>query len=212
MKIDVRDNFREVIADLRGLQRDLRDQVLAKALNETAGRGKVEAVRAVTSEFAIAASEIRPRIELRRASARGSRLVAEIEAFGRRKGQRSMNVIHFLERKVTLAEARRRAKAGTLAALRFRIKRVGGLKTIEGAFLGNNGRTVFRRIPGTVMASRGVSRGAKHREQIKPVQVIYLPQMFNSRTISTRVRRRILEVFPAEVARAAKFVLTRRRR
>lgn len=196
MKIDVRHNFPEVIAKLNALPRELRDKAMTAALNKTADKAKTEAVRAVTDEYVIKALDVRPRFYVRRASARGASLVAELEAFGRRRGGRSMNIIHFLERSVSLAEAKRRRKSGTLQQLRFRIKRGGGLKTIEGAFLGNLGRTVFRRV------------GAA-RLPIQPVAVIDLPQMFTSRKINARVIARIQREFPVEFERAAAQVMRR---
>lgn len=196
MKIDVRHNFPQVMAQLNTLQRDLRDKAMAQALNKTAEKARTESVRAVTDEYNVKASDIRPRFHLRRATSRGLRLVADLEAFGRRRGGRAMNVIHFLERKVSLAEARRRRRSGTLNDLRFKFKRGGGLKTIQGAFIGNQGRTVFRRT-------------GKGRLPIEPVTVIDLPQMFTSRKINERVVARILREFPVEFDRAARLVLSR---
>ncbi|HET9701154.1 MAG TPA: phage tail protein [Burkholderiales bacterium] len=209
MKIDVRHNFPEVMAKLQRLPGELRDKAMASALNKTSEKARTESVRAVTDEYNVKASDIRPRFHLRRATSRGLQLVATLEAFGRRRGGRAMNVIHFLERKVTLAEARRRRKAGTLNDLRFKFKRGGGMKTIPGAFLGNQGRTVFRRIPGTTMGTRSKFGGTKHAEQIEPVTVIDLPQMFTSRKINERVVARIQREFPVEFDRAARLVLSR---
>ena len=73
--------------------------------------------------------------------------------------------------------------------LGFTIRRDGGLKKIEGAFLGNNGRTVFRRV-------------GKGRLPIEPVQVVGFSQMFNSRKINERVMKKINDEMQVEIERA----------
>jgi len=196
MRIDVRHNFPQVQQQLREMHKDLREKALALALNKTADKAKTEAIRAVTQEYVITASEIRPRFTLKKASARNFRLTAELEAFGRRRGGRSMNIIHFLERKVTLAEARRRRKSGTLDQLRFKIKRGQAAKVIPGAFLANNGRTVFKRV-------------GKERLPIQGVSIIDLPQMFTSRKIMARIMARVEREYPREVASSIRAVLNR---
>lgn len=179
------------------MQREMADKVLAAALNKTAEKARTEVTRAVTAEYNIKSSQVRNALELRRASARAGKLQAVIEIFGSRNRRgRALNVIHFLERKVTLAEGRRRAKRGALRDLHFKFKRGGGLKPINGAFIGNLGRTVFRRV-------------GKSRLPIEPVQVIDVPQMFGSRKISNRVRERIEREFPVEIKRAMNYFLMR---
>ena len=172
---------------LKEVPRDLQDKVMANALNKVAGQARTRMVRHITTEFDIRRSAVSAQVDLRRARA-GKNLEVRIEAFGRRRKGRSMNVIRFLERSVTFAEAKRRRKGGTLRELRFKIKRAGGRRTIAGAFIGNKGRTVFRR------------RG-NERFPIDPVMTIDVPQMFNTRRINTRVLAFIREQFPAMVER-----------
>jgi len=108
-----------------------------------------------------------------------------------------MNLIHFLEKKVTLAEGRRRKKSGTQNQLRFKIKRVGGLKTIKGAFVGNKGRTIFK-------------RSGKGRLPIEGVQTIGVRAMFSTKKINNRVIAKIRKDGPIEVSRAMDQVIRRR--
>ena len=81
--------------------------------------------------------------------------------------------------------------------LGFQIKRGGGLKQIPGAFVGNKGRTIFRRT-------------GKSRLPIEPVQVIGVAQMFNSKTINQRVMAKIEAEFGVELRRAVESVIARR--
>lgn len=163
------------------------------AINKTAAKAKTEMVRAIASEYDITQREVRPRMRVFRASR--TRLQAVLDPWGGRK--RSLNVIHFIEKKVTLAEGRRRKKAGTQDVLRFKIKKRGSPKTIKGAFIGNKGRTIFRRV-------------GKSRLPIEPVQTLGVPQMFGVRRINERVLARIRKELPIEADRAARRILDRR--
>jgi hypothetical protein len=98
-------------------------------------------------------------------------------------------MIHFVEKKVTLAQAKKRRKAGTLNQLRFNIIKGAGGKMIPGSFIGNDGRTVFERV-------------GKGRLPIRPVQVIGVSQMFMFRPVHDRVIKRITDEFNVELNRA----------
>jgi len=195
ISLSVKTNFPDVQRQLDNLRRDIGDQATAMALNKVADKGRTEMKRAITDEFNISSAEVSAALRIRRASAKGYNLVAVLEAFNNNKG-RSLNLIHFVERKVTLAEARRRLKRGTLQQIGFKIKKTGGIKTIPGAFIANNGRTVF-------------IREGKDRLPIKPLQVINISQMFNTRRINQRVIAKIQQEFPVEFERAMRVVLER---
>ena len=91
--------------------------------------------------------------------------------------------------------------------LGFMIRRDGGLKQIPGAFIGNAGRTIFRRVAGTVMDSRSKYEGTKHGQKIEPMQVIGFSQMFSSRKITDRIMSKIATEYPIEAQRAIDQVL-----
>ena len=164
------------------------------AINKTAAKAKTEMVRAIASEYAITQREVRPKMRVFRASRMKLKAVLDPWGGGRK---RSLNVIHFLEKKVTLAEGRRRKKAGTQNELRFKIKKRGSPKTIKGAFIGNKGRTIFRRT-------------GKSRLPIESVQTLGVPQMFGVRRINERVLARIRKELPIEADRAVRRILDRR--
>lgn len=188
---------------LAGMSRDMQAKVLQPAINKVADKARAEIARAIPAEYAVKASEVRNAIELRRAHS--GKLQAVITIFGStsRRG-RSMNLIHFLAAYQAAGNAIKtrgsKAKKGELAGLQgqlgFLIKKAGGLKKIEGAFVGNKGRTVFMRT-------------GKERLPIKPLQVIGFSQMFSSKRISTRVMAKINAELPVEVDRAVKMLMAR---
>lgn len=200
LKIEVR-GMEEVQRRLRNLSREMQDKVLQPAINKTAEKARAEINRAIPEEFNVKASEVRQAIEIRKAG--GGRLEAVVSVFGSRsKRGRSMNMIHFLAAVQAAGRAIKtrgaKGKRAELAALQrqlgFLIKKGGGLKKIEGAFIGNKGRTIFM-------------REGKGRLPIKPAQVVGFSQMFNSKRINERVMRKFDQDLQAEVDRAIKMLL-----
>jgi hypothetical protein len=188
---------------LSQLQRDLRPKVLQPAINKVADKARAEIARAIPQEYAVKASEVRSAVSLRRAG--GGKLEAVIEIFGSaRKRGRSLNLIHFLAAvqaagrsyKLRGAKANKKDLASLDQQLGFIIKKAGGIKKIDGAFIGNKGRTIFRRV-------------GKGRLPLEPVQVIGFSQMFNSRRISQRIIDKINTEMPVEIERALKLLLAR---
>lgn len=188
---------------LRQVASDLRPKVLGPAINKVAEKARAEINRAIPQEYAVKASEVRNAVSLRKA--RSGNLEATISVFGStsRRG-RSMNLIHFLAAVQQAGKAIKKrgvkASKADLSALNrqlgFLIKRGGGLKKIDGAFVGNNGRTIFRRI-------------GKARLPIEPLQVIGFSQMFSSRRISERVLAKIKADLLIEVERSITRILSR---
>lgn len=195
IKVDV-SGVDAVQRKLAGIQRDLRPKVLQPALNKVAEKALAEINRAIPQEFNVKASEVRNAIDLRRAA--GGNLQAVVSVFGSaRKRGRSLNLIHFLQTVIQAGQQIKlrgaKGKKADLAALQnqlgFLIKKGGGLKKIDGAFVGNKGRTIFTRV-------------GKARLPIKPLQVIGFSQMFKSRRIERRVMQKISDELPVEVDRA----------
>jgi len=186
MKISVEVRNMDKVQDaLNTIQKGLREKAIGPALNRTAEKARAELARAIPEEYAVRAAEVRNAVSLRKA--RSGNLEATITVFGStsRRG-RSMNLIHFLsavqQAGKTIKKRGVKASKSDLSALNrqlgFLIKRGGGLKKIEGAFVGNQGRTIFR-------------REGKARLPIEPLQVIGFSQMFSSRKISTRIMTKI---------------------
>lgn len=194
--LSIKSDVDKIAKNFGQLGKELKEKAIAPALNKTIAKGRAEMTRAITTEFAIKAGDVRPRLNVRKASTKGNRLQATLQAFASGRKGRSLNLIRFLERKVSLAEARRRGKSGTLKQLRFQIKKSGGMQQISGAFIGNQGRTVF-------------VRDSDSRLPIKALSTIDVPQMFNTRRINRRVVDRLNKEFAVEFQRSLKLLISR---
>ena len=179
------------LARLRGAELQ---KALYMAMNKTGAKAQTQADRMIRERFNISRDQVRGSFVFTRAKQGTTGAEAVLRIFGSpTKVGRSMNMVRFLERSVTLAEARKRVNK-----LRFKIlRRGGGLKTIDGAFLGNKGRTVFERT------------GAARRP-IEPVQVIGVSQMFNTRTIREKAMITLEREYAVEIRRAVDLVISRR--
>lgn len=182
--------------DMSGISKDIERQVVQPAINKVADKARAEINRAIPQEYAVKASEVRNAVDLRRARQGDLRAVISIFGSARKRG-RSLNMIHFLAAIQAAGRAVKtrgsKVKKADLKAiakqLGFQIRRDGGLKKIDGAFLGNKGRTIFRRT------------GAA-RLPIEPMQVIGFSQMFSSQKISKRVMDKVRAELPVEIDRA----------
>ena len=173
-------------------------QAELSALNKTAAGAKTRMARVIVANYRLKSSFVKERLRIAKARRKGQYELTAIlsgnEAGGNR---RSMNLIHFAVNKLTGKEKRAWKKQSGMRnpQLPFQIKKTGGRVYIKGAFVGNNGRTVFERIPGTTMESRGKYAGTTHAEALKPVQTIGVPQMFNATKSIAPVQRWIAENF-----------------
>lgn len=194
MKIDIKTNFPEIQRRLITLRTDISERATASALNRTIEQGRTQMIREITGEYNVTSAYVRERLAIRRASFRAGTFRLSAELVGGSNRGRAANLIRFLEKSVSLAQARKRAKAGDLSQLRFQIRKTGGKKVIQGAFIGNKGRTVFIRT-------------TDKRLPIKALQTIDVGQMFNQRRINARVVGLINSKFPEIFARDLKFYL-----
>ena len=193
MRLSIETNFPQVQRALSNLQADVAKQATARALNRTIEQARTQMSREIRSEYAVDTRFIGQRLRIKRATFFGGRLGLEA-ALDAQEKPRSANVIRFKARKVR-------------GGVAVKIKRAGPRQLIRNAFIGNKGRTVFTRVPGTKMASRRWA--GKHGEQIEPVQTIDLPQMFNSRRIKAAVVAAMQARFPAIFERELAFALGR---
>lgn len=192
--LTIKTDFKSVQKSLSQLSDNLQQRVVPAALNKVVAKANTTMIREITSEFNIKVAEVRANLRVIRAKRDFSKWYAQLDPFAKNKAGRGLNVIRFTETKISLAEGRRRAKAGNQQDLRFQIKRAGGKKTIKGAFIGNRGRTVFVRT-------------GKERLPIKAVTTVDVPQMFNTRRINNKVIARINAEMSVEFDRAIKAAL-----
>lgn len=196
MKIDIKTNFPEISRRVATLRDDIASRALASAMNKTIEQARTQMTREITAEYNVTAAYVRDRLSIRRASYRNGQFSLEASLTGGSNRQRSANLIRFVEKSVSLAQARKRAKAGDLNQLRFQIRKAGGKKVIRGAFIGNKGRTVFIRT-------------TDKRLPIQALQTIDVGQMFNQKRINARVVAAINTKFPELLARESKFFLSK---
>lgn len=205
MQIKISTNFPQIQRQLETMRQDIADKAVASALNKTVAQARTAMSREIRREFNISTQAVNDALRVRRATAVRARLQLEASLESRSKRGRSLNLINFLERSVSMAAARQRTKGGEggtyqlgnrtvrkALQLRFKIRRTGPKKVIEGAFIGNKGRTVFIR--------EGVSR-----LPIKALQTIDVAQMFNTQRINAKVVQLINTRFPTIFANDARF-------
>ena len=187
LHVKVKINTRDVEKRLKRLQKDIGIKVLASSINKTTAIAKTAMIKQITKKYKLKAGFVRKRIAISRARRKGANAFTAVL---RGTGKRSANLIAFVESSISLAQLKKRRKADDGKEIRFQITRAGGKKTIPGSFIGNKGRTIFKRVGG----SRGIA----------PVRTINVPQMFNTREINRAVqaiiRKRFIEVFNREVA------------
>lgn len=182
IRMSVRADLTAVRDQLRRLEKGMRQQAIAAALNRTAEMAKTAATRDITSAFNLQSSYVRGRIKIRRASARSGVLEVTLSS----PGKRSANLIRYAERRVTLAAHKRRVKQGQLGVY-VKIRRAGSYQLVKGAFIGNQGRTVFRRV-------------GKERLPIESLQAIDVPQAMFSDVGITNLKRAVATIFPKRLA------------
>ena len=207
--ISMRNNFPAIARQLEAMPDWIGNVAVTRAMNTCVEAGRTAMAKQISQEFMISSSKAKQRLVVYRAHAKGGQMRFQATLEATRRGQgRSMNIIAFVERSVTMAQARKRMRGGeggthTLKhgtkvrqalELRFQIKRGGGKKMIKGAFIGNKGRTVF-------------IRDGKERKPIHAVNTIDIPQMFNAQRINTVVRRVMIERFPTAFKRELRSVL-----
>lgn len=196
--IAIKTNFPQVKRRLAQLQSDLGERVMVSAVNKTMAKARTNMIRVISREFNVSAGYVRERLNVEKARFKRGRAVIEavLNGSGKRGRGRGANLIAFLEKSTTMAQARKRAKSGDLSQLHFQIKRKGKRVVIPGAFIGNQGRTVF-------------IREGKSRLPIKALTTIDVPQMFNTRRLNSVVVRAIEDDFPGIFFSEARYYIDR---
>lgn len=197
MQMTVRWDTTKVVDQLNEIKKGLGDRALTSAVNKVAAQAQTQMSRAIREDYNVSAALVKERLQLRKATRTGAAtftavLIGNPETGGRK---RSMNMVHFLEKSTSLAEARKRGKAGTLSQLHFKVRKTGGKQVVTGAFLGNAGRTVF-------------IREGNARLPIKALRTIGVPQMFSTRKNVGLVKTWIGDNFPRILQSEVKYFLS----
>ena len=203
MRIMLSHNFPDIARKIETLGKNIAGKAIASALNKTVAQAKTAMSKEIRKEFVMPANAVGNSLEIIKDGARGGYSFAV--TLKSRDMSRSLNAIHFLERYVSFAQAKKRKKAETLSRLFIQIKRGGGKKSLGAAFIGNKGRTVFIRTgePKRIM-SKGLSKG-KLKEPIEAFSTIGVPSMFNTKRVNAVVMQMILTKFPEIFSHEAKF-------
>lgn len=190
MHLSIKTNFPEVQKQLDRLHKDLADKAVVMAVNRTMNVARTAMQREITSRYNLKAAYVRQRLAIRRASFKAGRLSFAASLLG--TGKRSANLVAFLARKAPNNGRRGGPQVG------FRIRKGGAISRVPGAFIGNKGRTAFRRT-------------GSARLPIEALQTIDVPQMFNQRRINAAVVKVIQERFLSVFEQQVRFYASRMR-
>lgn len=182
MKLTINTNFPQVQRALDNLREEVAAKAAARAVNATIAQAKTEMSRQIRQEYVVDARFVRERLRIKRATFFKGVLAIEAVLSADEK-PRSANLIRFVAR---------RTKAG----VSVKIKRAGARKVVRGAFIGNKGRTVFRRI-------------TDKRLPIKAISTVDVAQMFNAKRINARVVTSIRENFARLFESEARFFVAK---
>ena len=204
MQINIKTNFSDVQRSLAALRKEISGPASVRALNRTVEQARTSMSREIRAEFNMSPADVNAALKVRRASKSQGQFYLSAELSSPSKRGRSLNLVRFMQRSVTLAAYRKRIKAGEgntgrgnkALELRFKIKKSGAAVGVKGAFIGNKGRTVFIRT-------------GKARLPIKAVQTIDVAQMFNTQRISKRVVEFINKAYPKNVASEIRYYTDR---
>ncbi|MEO8153580.1 MAG: phage tail protein [Rhizobacter sp.] len=184
MQLSIKTNFLTVQKALDRLSDDIALRASVSATNKTVAQAKTAMSKAIRAEFNLSAAKVAEKLFITKATFKGGRFQVEASLLSESKaGRRSVNVINFQANQ-------------TAGGVSIKVKRGGGRKVVKGAFIGNKGRTVFIR-EGTA------------RLPIRPVQVIDVPQMFNTRKVNAAVIAFIKAKAPEIFDREIKFYVDR---
>lgn len=183
MRLTITTNFPAVQRQLAALRAEVGDKALTRAVNKTAAQGQTAMSKEIRAEFNITAAKVKEKLFVRKASFNGGRIGIQAELYSKDKSgrRRAINLINF---------GARMTKRG----LSVKIKKQGGRTIVPQGFIGNTGRTTFKRT------------GPK-RLPIAPLQTIDVPQMFNTKRINAKVVRKIEQMFPGVFERELAFAL-----
>ena len=183
MRLTIKTNFPDVQRAIDNLSADIADKVTARAVNRTVEQARTAMVKEIRSTYAVTASYVRDRLRIKRASFKAGQFGIRAELIGGDGKRRSANVINFGARQ-------------TLKGVSIKVRRDRPRSVSKSAFIGNKGRTVFRRTGTT-------------RLPIDPVRTIDIPQMFNAKRVNRAVIAAMQAKFPAIFKREMEYALSR---
>ena len=132
LTISIKTNFPEVQRAMDQLHEDVAAQAMARAVNRTMEQARTAMSREIRAEFNLPAAKVNEALRIRRASYRNGLYEISATLESPTKRGRSLNLINF---------AAKHTAQGVSVSVRKGVRKV-----IKGAFIANNGRTVFIRV------------------------------------------------------------------
>jgi hypothetical protein len=193
MQLSIKTNFPDVQRQLQALSDDIGKKATASALNKVVAQAKTAMSREIRAEFVLPAKTVGDSLRISRARASGGRynLEATLSSISR-PGKRGLNLIHFQARQ-------------TSNGVSFKVRKNGPRKTIPGAFIANDGRTVFIRTGQAKRRMRSGLSAGRLKEPIKALTTVDLQGMFKTKRINARVVAAIESKFPAIFASEVRY-------
>ena len=105
LRVNISVDARQAIAALGEVPEAIKRRAIGPALNKVGDKARTEMVRAITSQYNIKGADVRARLRVIRATRTEATVILDPFA-GSRRG-RSLNLIRFLEKKTTLAQAKK---------------------------------------------------------------------------------------------------------
>lgn len=196
MRVDVRNGWADLGKQIDALSDTVRNKVVPRTLNKVVEGARGQMATTISATYNITKREANQNLRTDKASAKAGKFFMEARVYApsRKKG-RGFNVVRFIQ-------GRRIVGGRGKAQLRLQIIRGKGTM-IKGAFLANDGKTVFVR---TGEGKREMTKGryaGKMREPIEAKTTVDIPQMFNARRVTREViaymNRRAPVVFVQEL-------------
>ena len=201
MQVTCRFDAKDAVNKLNAIKANLGDRCLTRTVNEVAKKAKTQMSSVIRDTYNVRADLVRERLQVRLAvGGRNATFTAYVVGNAGAKGRDSLNFIRFIDSKATI-KAFKRGHDMRLDQLRFTIKKSKPGVIHKGAFVGNQGRTVFERT------GKPSARNPK-REGIKPVYSIGVLGMFSTRKNIAEVQRQIMVEMPVIMQRNVRYYLS----
>jgi len=184
ISINVQGSTDKIVAELKGTPK-LIMKAQVQALNRTGDRVRTQVTREVKSSYAVKAGAVRAATKIRKASVGGNRRV-EVWILGKR-----IELIHFNPSAVNPWNISGRAHKRRGGGVRIRIKKGGGKKLIEGAFLAtakSGHELVLLRVPSSDPRAQGRKRSSPPgRYPVINLTTLSLAHMSGTKLVSRKI-------------------------
>jgi hypothetical protein len=177
--------------DVKAINKQM-DKARTMALNEAGKAGKTEAARAIAKQYVLTQAEIKQTLSI---ELNPAQKYVDIKSNGKR-----FPLIRFAEKKVSMREITRRAKAGEIDKYKLRHGGVVAKNMRVRVKIRKGHTTTLKHAFYAVMPNGHVGiyeRAAKGRLPIKEMAGVAVPQLFTQKDVKKAVLERATEVYYA---------------